>query len=51
MVSYLLLDELKRRIRTKKIPQSGSVFAVSLQEHPELLEFIMPLRHQEVKDY
>jgi len=40
----LLLDELKRRIRTKKIPQSGSVFAVSLQEHPELLEFIMPLR-------
>src|SRR5512134_3770102 len=43
--------ELKRRIRTKKIPQSLSVFAVSLQEHPELLECSIPLSHGNVKLY
>jgi len=42
---------LKRRKRTKKIPQSQSVFAVSLQEHPELLKVIIALLGRNVKDY
>ena len=33
------------------MPQSRTVFAVSLQEHPELLNAILPLCRQEVKDY
>jgi hypothetical protein len=33
------------------MPQSLSVFAVSLQEHPELLDGIMPLLPLNVKDY
>jgi hypothetical protein len=33
------------------MPQSLSVFAVSLQEHPELLQIIMPLLLQDVKGY
>jgi len=51
MMSYLLLDELKRRKRTKKMPQSLSVFAVSLQEHPELLIRIIHLLPRYVNDY
>jgi hypothetical protein len=51
MMVYLLLDELKPRTRTKKIPQSRLVFAVSLQEHPELLDPIMPLLRQYVKTF
>ncbi len=33
------------------MPQSLYVFAVSLQEHPELLKHIMPGLRQEVKRY
>jgi hypothetical protein len=33
------------------MPQSRSVFAVSLQVHPELLERIMPLLHLDVNAY
>src|SRR6185369_10407934 len=51
MMSYLLLMKLKRRKRTKKMPQSQSVFAVSLQEHPELLRRIMPLLRRNVNGY
>ncbi|OGW48156.1 MAG: hypothetical protein A2078_01170 [Nitrospirae bacterium GWC2_57_9] len=51
MMSYLLLVKLKRRKRTKKMPQSLSVFAVSLQEHPELLKSIMLLLVGKVKLY
>jgi len=51
MMSYLLTGELKRRKRTKKMPQSLSVFAVSLQEHPELLKRIIPLLSLNVNSY
>jgi len=51
MMSYLLLNELKPTERTKKIPQSRTVFAVTLQVHPELLDMIIPLWRQEVKGY
>jgi hypothetical protein len=33
------------------MPQSRTVFAVSLQVHPELLKTIFPHLHQEVKGY
>ncbi len=33
------------------MPQSQSVFAVSLQEHPELLKKIMPLLRRKVNSY
>jgi hypothetical protein len=33
------------------MPQSLSVFAVSLQEHPELLVIILPLLRLNVKGY
>jgi hypothetical protein len=50
MMSYLLLLKLKRRKRTKK-SRKAYVFAVSLQEHPELLDYMMPLLRRNVKDY
>ena len=33
------------------MPQSRTVFAVSLQVHPKLLSVIFPYLHQEVKGY
>jgi hypothetical protein len=43
--------EIEATEKDKKIPQSQSVFAVSLQEHPELLNNIMPLLRLNVNDY
>jgi hypothetical protein len=51
MMSYLLLCEIEATEKDKKMPQSLSVFAVSLQEHPELLEHIMHLSALNVKSY